>query len=180
MRAVPDEIETREEKRRPIFARKWGGGSRRFLRARAPLLGASVEAQAQHRTHDRPRLVSTPHRSTIGCATIARLAAALLWVEGWVQRKTSPKTRRNANFEVETDHRRTGPRPLFSLRRSTLRPVPLDPPSPSIAPRTDTLRRERPADQPRLQLAGIERRLYRSGCLRFLGCIHPRRDGKSG
>ena len=46
---------------------------------------------------------STPHRSTIGCATIARLAAALLWVEGWVQRKTSPKTRRNANFEVETD-----------------------------------------------------------------------------
>jgi hypothetical protein len=53
---------------------------------------------------------------------------------------------------------------FFSLRRSTLRPVPLDPPSPSIAPRTDTLRRERPADQPRLQLAGIERRLYRSGC----------------
>jgi|SRR5580700_1699822 hypothetical protein len=76
--------------------------------------------------------------------------------------------------------RQTRPTAFFTLHRALRLRLPSDPSSTPVAPGTFTLWREWAVDHPLIQLAGIERRLYRSGCLRFLGCIHARRDGKSG
>jgi hypothetical protein len=69
---------------------------------------------------------------------------------------------------------RTGGPAFFTLHRTLRFPALRDPPSPSITPGTDARRGERTLGIPRLKLALVQRRLYRLGCLCFLGCVRVR------
>jgi hypothetical protein len=94
--------------------------------------------------------------------------------------ETMPRNQQKASCGGGGRLRQTRPTAFFTLHRALRLRLPSDPSSTPVAPGTFTLWREWAVDHPLIQLAGIERRLYRSGCLRFLGCIHARRDGKSG
>jgi len=90
--------------------------------------------------------------------------------------ETSPETPHKRSLFGGEVLRRTGGPALFTLHRTLRLRLLLNPASTPVAPGTFTLRREWAVDHPLIQLAGVERRLYRLGCLCFLGCVRPGRS----